>query len=136
MMKRLALIAALALAACDAQTPPPYFARAKAPAQASMEALARGTLELRDGCVWLAPESGGGAPLLVVWPAETQMQHSAETTRFRNEASGSGATIGKRIEISGGQVQTLPVDALAEPIPTACAAGPFWIAGPTWTVER
>lgn len=136
MMKLFVLIAALVLAACSEPSPAPYFARAKAPAQASMEALARGTLELRDGCVWLAPEAGGGVQMLVVWPFETQMQHSSETTRFRDEVSGSGATIGKRIEISGGEVQSLPADALAEPIPAACANGPFWIAGPHWIVEH
>lgn len=136
MMKRLALIALMALASCSAPAAPPYFARAKAPAQASMEALARGTLEVHDGCVWLAPETEHSTPLLVVWPSETRMQFSSETTRFRNEASGSGATIGKKIEIGGGEVQSLPDDALAQPIPAACAAGPFWIAGPHWSVER
>jgi hypothetical protein len=134
-MKTLILTAALALAGCDsAQTPAPYFARAATPSNGSMEALMRGRLELRDGCVWIAPEGGGGQPLLVVWPAETEMQRSEETVRFRNSVSGSGASVGKRIEISGGEVEGLQPGALAEPIPSACAAGPFWVAGPTWTL--
>lgn len=138
-MRKIAAFAALTLfAACaaPAQDQPiptdvaPYIAVARAPASAEMEALARGRLEIVDGCVRLmsADRDPGN---LVVWPAGTTVDATTGAVRISNPRA-EAASIGDRIQMGGGQVQALQADALVEPVPAQCH-GPYWIAGSTWS---
>lgn len=112
----------------------PFIARASAPADAEMEALAEGVLTVVDGCVRIT-EPAGDPGRLVVWPATTAVDASIGAVRIRNTGTGVEVSIGETVRLSGGEAATIDPSQLAEPIPAACA-GPYWIAGSQWMVQH
>lgn len=125
------------LAACAAPSRPvqtdvaPYIAVARQPTNAEMEALARGRLEIVDGCVRIMSGDDRDPGSLVVWPAGTTVDASTGAVRILNARSSSAASVGDSVAMGGGQVQALQADALVEPVPVRCN-GPYWVAGSSW----
>lgn len=90
----------------------------------SFQALGRGTLVLRDGCL---RKVDGEDSRLIIWPA------SASPTPARDGAidgqSGRRVVAGDLITVPGGEVDSIDPTAFDPPIPATCV-GPYWMAGP------
>ncbi|WP_395644554.1 hypothetical protein [Terricaulis sp.] len=146
-MKKLIFLAVTALAACSQPTTTattagdpipadvaPYIARARAPADAEMEALTGGVLTIVDGCVRITQPTGNPGRL-VVWPAETTVDASTGAVRIRNGRTGVEVSVSETVQLSGGESAEIDQSQLAEAIPAACP-GPYWIAGSQWMVQH
>lgn len=97
--------------------PVTYFPQFRYPAAVSMQALASGVLELRNGCLFIGDR-------LVLWPSGARLAVDAQGVPVVN----GELRAGERIEIGGGTApQGFDESALIEPIPARCRA-PMWIA--------
>jgi hypothetical protein len=110
----------------EAQTlgPVTTFPQARYPAGAEMQALARGRLEIVNGCIRL----GEG---LIIWPSSAVLERDGDRIVIRDRQTGTFATIGAEIEMGGGQSPGIDAAHLTGPIPASCA-GPYWIATTGW----
>lgn len=110
------------------QSRPPVtsFVQMRMPAGVELQALARGVLTLRDGCLRLGegPESR-----LIVWPSSAVLEIEGRVVRVRDQRMHTSVTLGDTIEIGGGEGETLIQSALTAP--THCT-GPYWGAGSGW----
>jgi len=93
-----------------------------------MAALAEGTLEVEDGCLWLTLDDGRSR-YLPIWPHGTSLVQDgadivvASADRRAVLPVGSGHVI-----LGGGESgprQTLE-ELIGQPIPDACAVAPYW----------
>lgn len=116
----------------DAQTLGPVraFPQARNPAGAEMMALARGRLEIVDGCLRLRGP-GAGEGVLIVWPSSAVLEEVSGKIRVRDARLGTWAEVGDEIEMGGGNSPSVSVGLLTAPIPNACR-GPYWIAASGW----
>lgn len=110
------------------QSRPPVtsFVQMRMPAGAELQALARGVLTLRDGCLRLGdgPESR-----LIVWPSSAVLEIEGRVVRVRDQRMHTSVTLGDTIEMGGGESETLIQSALTAP--TQCN-GPYWGAASGW----
>ena len=96
---------------------------------AAMEALTRGTLVLENNCIRL----GRGQSLanyMLVWPPDYKMSNENGTIQIENEDGNVVASIGDRVEMSGGEIHSISMldEYIQEQVPPQCT-GPYWIMG-------
>ncbi|MFC7379794.1 hypothetical protein [Brevundimonas sp. GCM10030266] len=104
----------------------PVLVRSSIRTNASLQALAQGTLHLdRAGCLRI----GEGGPF-VIWPYDSRVSRTAEgLVQVTDGLSGQAIDVGQEFAVAGAGVDVPPTE-LREPIPPACATGRFWLAGP------
>jgi hypothetical protein len=88
-------------------------------------ALIRGTLDFRDGCIWLqeAPE----ASVIVLWPSHASLDNSLGVLSVTID---SGRFVdGDELTLGGGELEDLDfVRTLVGPIPENCITDRYWQA--------
>lgn len=110
----------------QSRAPVTSFVQMRMPAGVELQALARGVLTLRDGCLRLGdgPESR-----LIVWPSSAVLEIEGRVVRVRDQRMHTSVTLGDTIEMGGGEGQALVQSALTAP--TRCP-GPYWGAASGW----
>ena len=123
-----ALLTALTLAGCAttnvgrAPQISPVFAQLKNdPDRIALTALARGRIEVRNGCVVLAAQN---ADLSLIWPDYATFD--SNTLRIRSAVSHDSAMIGKRVKLGGGSTSSLDLSSLAV-VPASSCRPPYFI---------
>lgn len=87
-------------------------------------ALASGTLEFRDGCIWLM--EAPGASVLVLWPHDADLDTSAGAiaVTFQNHRFAEG----DRMTLGGGEEKDLEhVRSLVGSLPDECITDRYWL---------
>jgi hypothetical protein len=96
---------------------------------AAMDALTRGTLVLADNCIRLERDETL-ANYLLIWPPDFDISHENDTIEILNGDEKMVATLGDRVEMSGGEIHSLSMldKYIQEQVPPQCP-GPHWIMG-------
>jgi len=110
----------------QSRAPVTSFVQMRMPAGAELQALARGVLTLRDGCLRLGE---GPDSRLIVWPSSAVLEIEGRVVRVRDQRMHTSVTLGDTIEMGGGESQALVQSALTAP--TRCP-GPYWGAASGW----
>jgi hypothetical protein len=106
-----------------------HFPQARDVAEASMQALASGTLFERGGCLRIGDPAG--ASYLVLWPATARLIEEGGRL-FVASGGGERLAVGARATLSGGETSAMaPPGWLLEPVTDRCE-GPYWIASESW----
>jgi hypothetical protein len=99
-----------------------HFPQFRYPGGHSGEALLRGVLEVRNGCLTVA-----GA--LILWPSHARLSLDGDGVPVVSGGEGPSLRMGDEVRISGGEPWTnFAGEGLIEPVPAACS-GPLWRAG-------
>lgn len=131
-MRRLALAAVaalpLALVACQATGTPVTVNDVTllryAPQDGLPTALMTGTLEIRNGCVWIENEQ---LTSLLLWPPDTTLESVDGELHIRLRST-FDATDGTPVALGGGiQPDRAAVERLVGTIPPACVSDDVWI---------
>ena len=142
-MRMLVFAAAAAFCACSAPQPPAphpvaanaplvrHFPQAREPADAEMQALARGELKIAGGCLRIGGGETAGDGAVIIWPAETVLSQAHGAVSVRNGRTGLVLHAGERFEMAGGFIEGVQPGSLREPLPAECP-GPYWLAGSEW----
>ena len=85
-----------------------------------------GRLAVEDVCLWVASDSGDRH--LPIWPASARAYGVPDGPGVVVDLGGRRVTVGNSVTLGGVELTDIGaiVSSLAAPIPTACAAGPFW----------
>ena len=124
-----ALIAAmLATTSCGLGEGPPdaYVAFAGGGGASGSTDQLIGRLAVEDGCLWVASDSGDRH--LPIWPASARAYAVSDGPTVVVDFGGRKVTVGNPVTLAGSEVTDIRAvgSGPAAPIPTACAAGPFW----------
>lgn len=106
-----------------------FLATAAKPSEASLLALAFGTLVRRDGCVVLTQRRM--APAIVIWPYGYTVELGNKGWQLFNKRASVVARIGEAVKLTGGwTLPRLVRTATADPIPDRCQAHSYFVGGP------
>jgi hypothetical protein len=97
----------------------------------SPAAIIGGRLDFTTGCVGIAPEEPGFETLVVVWPMDAHLERLDGEVVI--EVGGIALQRGDEVAIAGGEYDADTIEAVAGPIPRACAgvSDRYWLAGET-----
>jgi hypothetical protein len=106
------------------------------PASAHPLAPMRGTLELREGCLWMT--TSDGRSWLVLWPNGSRIVQTADGVAVFDGTGKAIATVGKTMQVTGGETHDLgavTTNVGQEP-PSQCRTGlGYWLASEVRTVD-
>jgi hypothetical protein len=91
------------------------------------DARANGTIDFRDGCIWLDAADG---PLVVLWPPDATFEvFQGRAIVYVGGHTGVGVGDGSEVGLGGRESRDqLEVRLLAGTVPAACSADRYWLA--------
>lgn len=104
----------------------PVLVRSSIRPEATLQALAHGRLHLdAAGCLRV----GENGPF-VIWPRDSRISRTADgRIQVIDGFSGNAVHVGDEFAVAGAGGDAVPTQ-LTQPVPTACATGEYWLAGP------
>ena len=123
-------IALLSIAACAEPEPTnPNLPQFRETPDSYMEALLVGELVSENGCLRVRTERGSDH--LVIWPYASEMTADGQGVRVRiSDGSEATLSVGEEVRVGGGSSPLSYVQRrVAQPIPSNCLGGPYWVAG-------
>jgi hypothetical protein len=130
MVRTLVALGMLAGASCspEAKAPDGVFFPTTRDMNSYPSALIEGTLQERDGCVFIESQEN---LLLVLWPEGFRVERDGAQLRIVGGIGHPEPRTGQPLELGGGSAD-LPFaqELIGEPIPSRCRAAGYWIASP------
>jgi len=128
MVRTLVALGMLAGASCSSEAPDGVFFPTTGNMNSYPSALIEGTLQERDGCVFIESEEN---LVLVLWPEGFRVERDGAELRIVGGIGHPEHSTGQPLELGGGSAD-LPFaqELIGEQIPARCRAAGYWIASP------
>ena len=127
----LLVIALLSMVVCsEPESANPNFPQLREAPNSYMDALLEGELVSENGCLRVR-NIEHGSDHLVIWPYDSEMTADGQGVRVRiSDGSEAILSVGEEVRIGGGESYLSFLQRrVAQPIPSECLGGSYWVAG-------